>query len=317
MQALWLKTERPETFAEVKHILHFPQYLSYLLTGKIFSEHTSIGCHTALWDFDLMKYHQWVGEEGLTFPDPVDIKTVTKLNINGKQVYAGIGVHDSSSSLAPYFAGSKGKFLLVSTGTWCINMNPFNSDTLTSEELDLDCLCYMSINREPVKSSRLFLGNLHDQAVKKLSEHFKVDPLYYKGIGPGSAIDKADSENNDPKRFFFDSQPYSRVLKTNPDYYVFKSFEDGYKRLMTELADLTSEALDLVLPEKNNIENIYITGGFARNKFFLKLLSEKYKRYNVYTSEIQNGTALGAALITLSAINPELKPELNLGLIKC
>ena len=48
MQALWLKHEKPEIFARVKHILHFPQYLSYLLTGKIYSEHTSIGCHTEI-----------------------------------------------------------------------------------------------------------------------------------------------------------------------------------------------------------------------------------------------------------------------------
>ena len=51
LQPLWLKTEKPEIFAKVRHILHFPQYLSYILTGKIYSEHTSIGCHTALWDY--------------------------------------------------------------------------------------------------------------------------------------------------------------------------------------------------------------------------------------------------------------------------
>ena len=54
IQCLWLKSVKPEVFAEVSHILHFPQYLSNLITGKIFSEHTSIGCHTALWDFDNM-----------------------------------------------------------------------------------------------------------------------------------------------------------------------------------------------------------------------------------------------------------------------
>ncbi|MBN2863332.1 MAG: hypothetical protein JXN62_09240, partial [Bacteroidales bacterium] len=48
MQALWLKYEKPAIFSKVAHVLHFPQYLSYLLTGKIYSEHTSIGCHTAL-----------------------------------------------------------------------------------------------------------------------------------------------------------------------------------------------------------------------------------------------------------------------------
>ena len=57
IQILWLKTTKPEVFDKVRYILHLPQYLSYLVSGKICSEHTSIGCHTALWDFDNMKYH--------------------------------------------------------------------------------------------------------------------------------------------------------------------------------------------------------------------------------------------------------------------
>ena len=47
MQALWLKNAKPDVFEKVETILHFPQYLSYLLTAKLNSEHTSIGSHTA------------------------------------------------------------------------------------------------------------------------------------------------------------------------------------------------------------------------------------------------------------------------------
>lgn len=49
------------------------------------------------------------------------------------------------------------KFILLSTGTWCINMNPFNEDPLTKEQLEQDCLSYMSINQKPVKYSRFFM----------------------------------------------------------------------------------------------------------------------------------------------------------------
>ncbi|MEI8226523.1 MAG: FGGY family carbohydrate kinase, partial [Bacteroidota bacterium] len=150
IQPLWLKAVKPDVFSKIKHILHFPQYLSYTLTGKIYAEHTSIGCHTALWDFDNMSYHPWVKVRGLILPEPVPIGTLNDIVIEGKKLKIGIGIHDSSSSLAPYFAGSKGKFLLLSTGTWCINMNPFNTEKLTAEQLDNDCLCYMSITRQPV-----------------------------------------------------------------------------------------------------------------------------------------------------------------------
>src|SRR5660397_63106 len=105
-----------------------PQYLSYTITGKIYAEHTSIGCHTALWDFDNMNYHPWIKVYGLNLPDPVPVETVNEVVIDGKKLQIGIGIHDSSASLAPYFSSSEGKFLLLSTGTWCINMNPFNTE---------------------------------------------------------------------------------------------------------------------------------------------------------------------------------------------
>jgi len=52
MQILWLKKYKPGLFANVCTILHFPQYLSFLISKEIRSEFTSIGCHTAMWDFD-------------------------------------------------------------------------------------------------------------------------------------------------------------------------------------------------------------------------------------------------------------------------
>ena len=317
MQALWLKYTKPEVFSGVKHVLHFPQYLSYLLTGKVYSEHTSIGCHTALWDFDNMNYHPWVRAEGLNLPAPVDVGTLNEIAIEGKKLMAGIGIHDSSSSLVPYFASSKGKFLLISTGTWCINMNPFNSEKLTAEQLDRDCLCYMSITKQPVKSSRLFLGHLHEAAVDRLNSHFKTRPDYYKKVIPDGRLIELCRKRSRQNRFFFENLPYSRELKEKYDFFVFKSFEEGYHQLMVELSELTVEAIDLVMTAENDIENIYITGGFSNNQLFLKLIAKAYSQKNVYTSEVSNATALGAALVILGSMYPEKKPALNLGLNRC
>jgi sugar (pentulose or hexulose) kinase len=317
MQALWLKYTRPEIFARVKYILHFPQYLSSLLTGKIYSEHTSIGCHTALWDFDNMNYHPWVRSEGLNLPEPVDVSTLNEVVIDGKKLKIGIGIHDSSSSLAPYFASSKGKFLLISTGTWCINMNPFNTEKLTAEQLDSDCLCYMSITKKPVKSSRLFLGHLHEVAAGKLNDHFRTVPDYYKKVKPDKKLLEICRKKCGESRFFFDNLPYSRELKEKNDLFVFKSYQEAYHQLMVELSELTVEAIDLVMTADNDIENIYITGGFSNNQLFLKLISEAYSMKNVYTSEVSNATALGAALVILDSLKPEKKPVLNLGLNRC
>lgn len=317
MQILWLKYAKPEIFSKVRHILHFPQYLSYLLTGKIYSEHTSIGCHTALWDFDNMNYHRWINDEDIILPEPVGVDTINEINIGGKKVQTGIGIHDSSSSLAPYFSSSQGKFLLISTGTWCINMNPFNTEILTAEQLDHDCLCYMSITKKPVKSSRLFLGHLHEVAVNRLNEHFRTQPGHYKSIKPVKKLFDICSTKFVNDRFFFEMLPYSRELKENLDLFVFKTFEEAYHQLMIELVGLTTEAIDLVLPADDDIENLYITGGFSNNHLFRKLISDSYPMKHVYTSEISNATALGAALVILDNLNPSAKPFLNLGLTQC
>jgi sugar (pentulose or hexulose) kinase len=314
IQILWLKSVKPEVFSKVRYILHFPQYVSYLITGKICSEHTSIGCHTGLWDFDNMKYHSWVSDQGLDLPQPVPVDTITEVEIDGKKLKAGIGIHDSSSSLAPYFTGNRGKFLLISTGTWCINMNPFNPEKLSVEQLDRDCLCYMSVERQPVKSSRLFLGNMHETAVKLLNEHFRTTEDFFRNVKYDEDLFKMlKNMYSGDKRAFFNSGPGSREFKERIDLFDFKSFDEGYHQLMSELCDLTIEAIKLILPEKDDIENIYITGGFGKNNIFLKLLVRSFPSKKVYTSVINNATALGAALVIFKSLSHS-KPELNLGL---
>jgi sugar (pentulose or hexulose) kinase len=312
LQAIWLKSVKPKEFSRIKHILHFPQYLSYVLTGKIYSEHTSIGCHTALWDFDNMSYHPWVKAMGLNLPDPVPIDTLNEVVIEEKKLQIGIGIHDSSASLAPYFSGSKGKFLLLSTGTWCINMNPFNTEKLTAEQLDKDCLCYMSITGQPVKSSRLFLGYLHETAVKQLTIHFNKSEEYYKRIKADKKLTMFLKTKYKEKKIFFKDRPDSRELKDYIDMFEFGSIEEAYHQLMIELCDLTIEAINLVIPAIDESANIYITGGFSKNELFLNLITGAYPSKLVYTSEIANGSALGAALVIAGS-----KPALNLGLTEC
>ena len=312
IQPLWLKATRPDVYSKIKHILHFPQYLSYLVTGKIYSEHTSIGCHTAMWDFDNMNYHPWTKIYGLNLPDPVPVDTLNEVEIDGKKIQIGIGIHDSSASLAPYFTGSQGTFVLISTGTWCINMNPFNKEKLTADQLDKDCLCYMSITRQPVKSSRLFIGHLHETALKQVCDHFKKPDDFYKKIKADDQLSTSLKMKYGVKKIFFQTGPYSRELKEYIDNYEFNTFEEAYHQLMNELGDLLLEAINLILPANDDTENIYITGGFSGNELFLNLITKAFPSKFVYTSEIANGSALGAALVVSGS-----KSSLNLGLTRC
>lgn len=188
-------------------------------------------------------------------------------------------------------------------------MNPFNTETLTAGQLDRDCLCYMSITRQPVKSSRLFLGHLHETATKLISDHFKKPEDYYKKVRADKELSASLKSKFNGKEIFFKPGPYTPVLKEYIDMYEFNSLEEAYHQLMNELCDLTILSVNLVLPKNDDISNIYITGGFSKNELFLNLITEAFPTKLVFTSEITNSSALGAALIIAG-----VKPDLNLGL---
>jgi sugar (pentulose or hexulose) kinase len=309
-QALWLKEKKPELFSNVSTILHFPQYLSYLLTGAVSSEHTSIGCHTALWDFDRMEYHPWTTLLGDTLPVPVTVETTFASRRFNKSIPVGIGIHDSSSSLVPYFITSPEPFILVSTGTWCISMNPFNREPLTTAQLRKDCLSYMSIQQQPVKSSRLFLGRIHDANVEWLSDRFGAERDAYRKVPLNRPL-LQELQGKAGGRVFFSNGVPDNLKDETVDTGTFNNFETAYHRLMIDLVDLTAEAIRLVIPEEDHTRKIYISGGFSKNPLFLHLIAKQFPEKNMATSEVANGTSLGAALVLWKAIDPGFSPELR------
>jgi sugar (pentulose or hexulose) kinase len=316
-QALWLKKQKPGIYRKVRSIVHFPQYLSQLITGQVGAEHTSIGCHTALWDFDRMAYHPWTRELGIVLPDPVGVETTFPSGLFGDPIPVGIGLHDSSSSLVPYFMSSDEEFILVSTGTWCISMNPFNGEPLTGEQLEKDCLAYLSVQQKPVKSSRLFLGRIHDLNVERLSQVYGVEASAYKRVAPDRGLLDHLASGNRGARFFFahgipDGYVDEAIMKKS-----FESFGEAYHQLMTDLVDLTVESIRLITGSGERTERIYITGGFSRNPIFVTLMAGRFPDKKVFTSEVANATSLGAALVTWSALEKGYDPHIDLGLKQC
>lgn len=314
LQALWLKKLKPEIFSQVRSILHLPQYLSYLLNGKITSEHTSIGCHTALWDFDGMAYHPWTMQLGDTLPVPEEVENTYPSINQDFTLPVGIGIHDSSSSLVPYLMNSQEEFILVSTGTWCISMNPFNSDPLTAHELNKDCLSFMSIRQKPVKSSRLFLGRIHDLNVHRLSSLFEKEDKAYKKVELDEAMIRSLSKGKRGRRVFFAEGLTDDYMDRSVDKEQFQNFEEAYHQLLMDLVDLTKNSIGLIIPEEDRSKKIFISGGFSKNPIFLKLLASHFPDKRVFTSEVANATSLGAALILWKGIDKLFDPIIDLGL---
>ncbi|HZX73811.1 MAG TPA: FGGY family carbohydrate kinase, partial [Cyclobacteriaceae bacterium] len=133
MQLYRLKYEHPDLFKAIHVSLHLPQYFSYLFTYQASSDITSIGCHTNLWNFPTRQYHRWVKDEGILEKlgpiHPSD--SAVNTTVDGKKLVVGTGLHDSSSALIPYLESFQEPFVLLSTGTWCISLNPFNDESLT------------------------------------------------------------------------------------------------------------------------------------------------------------------------------------------
>lgn len=314
LQILWLKQTRPWLFSKVKYILHLPQYLAFLVHGEIVSELTSIGCHTGMWDFDSMEYHPWLEEEGIKLPEPRPVSDIFHTEVRGEQVAAGIGIHDSSASLAPYIMTANEPFILVSTGTWCINMNPFNQETLKAVELKEDCLCFLGVHGKPVKSSRFFLGRIHDLQVTYLQEYFRKGESAYKSVYPGYRMISELWRSGEKAELFFRNIPKEDWADSRVDPVQFGSFEEAYTRLMVDLSRRVVHAIGLIIAKSDLTRHLYITGGFARNAIFNTILALAFPNKTLFASEVDNASSLGAALVISEHVWKGVSSHLDLGL---
>ena len=80
-----------------------------LVSGKMFADLTSVGCHTNLWNFETKTYHDWVAREDILekmLPIATSDKAVIA-KLNNQTIKCGIGIHDSSAALIPYLVNFK------------------------------------------------------------------------------------------------------------------------------------------------------------------------------------------------------------------
>ncbi len=314
LQIKWLQIKKSEIYAKVKNVLHFPQYLSFLFTGRIISEYTSIGCHTALWDFDKHQYHNWVKSLDFELPKPISNSTVFENEFREKSIKFGVGIHDSSAALVPYLLSNKKEFILVSTGTWCVAMNPFNKEPLTQQELKNNCLCYLSINQKQVKSSRFYMGYMHEINAKRISEFFEVSDDAFKKVKLDSDIINQLHNNYGNDGVFFKKGIPDNYLDEVVEITNFSTYSEAYHQLMIDLSRISIQSIENIISENDTTDKIFITGGFAKNEIYIKLLTDYFKDKEVYTSEVDNASALGAAAVIWKEINAEIDPEFDLGL---
>jgi sugar (pentulose or hexulose) kinase len=306
LQLYRLKHERPELFSKIRYALHLPQYMSYLLSGDPYSDLTSIGCHTHLWDFTKNRYHHWVASEGLepVLPPVIASDAVVEASFPGTGYKVGVGLHDSSAALIPYLVNFQEPFVLISSGTWCISLNPFNQTPLTASELSNDCLCYLQYKGRPVKASRLFAGYEHDQQVKRIADHFHVDPLFFRTLVYDPEVASRLShvgEGVQSKGTVKASRFALRDLSGN------ESAEQAYYQLMIDLVHEQVISTQLVLTG-SAIRRIFVDGGFSKNAIYMNLLASSFPHIEVFAASLAQATALGTALAIHKAWNARSIP---------
>ena len=310
MQLYRIRQERPELFDRIKCSLHLPQYLSYLLTGKAVSDITSIGCHTNLWNFSRQQYHEWVYREGLIEKLAPIVPSGGVMPVG--ELLVGVGLHDSSAAMIPYLEGFGESFVLISTGTWCITLNPFNDSPLTAAELQQDCLCYMSYLGRPVKASRLFAGYDHELQVRRLADHFQRPPgaaaaVRFDQRSVAGLRDRVKPEDRGA------AAPVTASVFGRRDLAQFESFGQAYHCLMMDIMDQQVRSTSLVLHD-TGVKRIFVDGGFGKNEVYMHLLSEAYPGMEVFTASIPQATALGAALAIHEHWNMGVVPGEMVGL---
>ena len=132
LQLFWLAKTFPLEFSRARHILTYPQYWAWRLSGVAASEVTSLGCHTDLWQPLQGDYSSLVGQMGWRelFPAAQAAWSALGPLLPAWQGGMGLptacqvlcGIHDSNASLLRYLdTGTQAQpRTVLSSGTWLI-----------------------------------------------------------------------------------------------------------------------------------------------------------------------------------------------------
>ncbi len=325
---LFAKERFPAGFAATKLLLNYPQYWGYRLTGEAGAEGTYVGCHSYLWDYQRGKWSSVAEKLGVASKMPSELKkswavlgTISKEVAErtglGADVIVTMGIHDSNSSLLPHFA-KKGEtgFVLNSTGTWCVVMNPVERYGFSDEELGKVVFFNQSAFMKPVKTA-IFLGGMEFEEWSKViaatsggSGFPPYDPvLYPKVLEEKSLFILPELVAGSGQ--FPGSKP--RVMEDGIEYPLedirsgkrvppsFRNYERGIAALRISLAVQTLVALERAGLADGN--EVYTEGGFRKNEAYNLLLSAALQKNRVCLTDIAEATALGAAMTAKMALS--------------
>jgi len=300
-QLYWQRAKFAEQFNQVRHVLPYPQYWTWRLTGIPATEVTTIGSHTDLWNPGEKRFSSFAQHQGFDklFPPfksafdvlgplRADICRQTGINCDCKVM---VGVHDSNASLIPHLKSRAEPYTVMSTGTWAIIFAV--GVPLSNLDPKRDCTANVNLHSEPIACAR-FMGGREFSAI--------------------AGADKVSAGESDLHRIIDNNMlalpAFAQAGGAFPNRKgCVTMLESLSPRERFALASVYCALLsDVSLGLCGSRGDIIVEGAYSRNPLLLSCLSALRPDQNILVSADSTGTTLGAAMLAIPAIPP---PELT------
>jgi L-fuculokinase len=184
-QLYFLQQRDPSQYQRVAHILMYPQYWSWRLSGVMSTEITSLGTHTDLWRPQEQTYSLLARKQGWARLMPPMRSAAERLGRVRDSVAAAAGlstacevacgIHDSNASYLRFLLDREREaFTVVSSGTWTIVMA--NRGDLRRLREERDMLANVNAFGAPVATAR-YMGGREYEAIARVTEQPDVEAL--------------------------------------------------------------------------------------------------------------------------------------------
>ena len=273
----------PTLEARVRHILTYPQYWTWRLSGSLASEISFLGCHSHMWNPLDGRFSSLAVSRGWAqkFPPFAPAGALV-----GEREGLGVhnGVHDSNAAFYYYKSLGFSRFTLISSGTWVIIFNP--DCPLARLDPARDMLANVTVDGEPVATIRFMGGREYDVISGQARQEVSAEMLQRAIASDQMALPSFAAGGPFPARA-------GRLVGPAP--------ESGAERAAIAtlyVAMMTAQSLDLV----SSMGDIIIDGGLALNGALCATLAALRPGQSLYRNTNAEGTAMGAAALAFRGL---------------